>query len=266
MLVKYEDVKFKVGFEASIERHLIKQAIKKVIGRWIGKPYKSDFYLEYAAQLLSTVKAPVVVDVGANIGTTVLPLAVKFPKAKFYAIEPHPLPASRFIKNCELNQINNVTLISTAIGSDDKLAQIYSCPNNSGGHRLTGFKGREDIEKLAKASFEPIIVPVKSLNSILSNFEIEHCDLLKIDTEGYEFFVLESLGDRLHPNSIKYIITEYGPEALRKIGKSGWDLVSLALKKGYKCKVLGTDKMIETEQDIPIMPDFTVIDFLFFKG
>ena len=266
MLVKYEGAKFKVGFEASIELHLMKQAVKKIIGKYIGKSYQTDYYLEYAKKLLSTINSPVIVDVGANIGTTVLPLAVKFPKAKFYAVEPHPLPASRFIKNCELNRVNNVTLISSAIGSDNNLAQIYSCPNNSGGHRLTGFKGREDVEKLSKVSFEPIIVPVKSLNSIFCNFEIDHCDLLKIDTEGYEFFVLESLGEKLNPNSIKCIITEYGLEGLRKIGKTGWDLVSLVLKKGYKCKVLGSDKTIETEQDIPVISDFSPIDFLFFKS
>ena len=237
-----------------------------MIGKYIGKPYQPDIYLKYAEQLLSTIKSPVVVDVGANIGTTVLPLAIKFPKAKFYAVEPHPLPASRFIKNCELNQVNNVTLISSAIGSNDKLAQIYTCPNNSGGHRLPGYKGLKDLEELTKTSFEPIIVPVKSLNSIFCNFEIEHCDLLKIDTEGYDFFVLESLGEKLHPNSIKCIIAEYGLEGLRKIGKTGWDLVSLVLKKGYKCKVLGSDKTIETEKDIPVIPEFSPIDFVFFKS
>lgn len=261
MYLKYEGADFKVGLNRSLERHLIKQAIKKKVGKWIGKPYQSDSYLNFATQLLSNSPSSIVVDVGANIGTTVLPLAVKFPSAKFYAIEPHPVPAARFIKNCERNQVNNVSLLSTAIGLGEKMAQIYTCPTNSGGHRLTGFSGRKDVEQFP--TFGPIAVPMKPLSHIFDEFGISCCNLLKIDTEGYEVFVLESLGAKLQPDAIQYVVAELGPEGLRQAGKSAWDLVSLMLKAGYTCRVLGSDKIIECEKQVPILPDFTVVDLIF---
>ncbi|NGX59971.1 MAG: hypothetical protein KR126chlam3_01131 [Chlamydiae bacterium] len=151
--------------------------------------------------------------------------------------------------------------ISTAIGLGEKTAQIHTCPTNSGGHRLTGFDGREDIERIP--TFGPIYVPMKPLSDLFNEFTIEKCDLLKIDTEGYEVFVLESLKNQLNPDKIKHIIVELGPEGLRSAGKSGWELILLMLKRGYICKILGTDESIECEKQVPHLPDFSVIDLVF---
>lgn len=261
MYVSYEDAVFKIGIQGTLERNLVKQAVKKRIGRLIGKPYIADPYLKFAHQLLSDTPYSVIIDVGANIGTTVLPLAVKFPASKFYAIEPHPIPAARLIQNCEKNGVKNVSVLSTAIGLGTKMAQIYTCPTNSGGHRLTGFEGRKDLAHFP--TFGPIAVPIKPLSHIFQEFEINVCDLLKIDTEGYEVFVLESLESYLHPSKIKYVIAELGLEGLRHAGKSAWDMVSLMLEKGYVCRVLGSDNLIQKEKDLPMLPDFCVTDLVF---
>ena len=261
MYLKYEGADFKLGWSESIERHLIKQAIKKKVGKWIGKPYQPDSYLNFATKLLAHLPSSIIVDVGANIGTTVLPLAVKFPSAKFYAVEPHPVPAAKFIRNCTRNQVNNVSLLTAAIGLEGKTAQIYTHPTNSGGHRLTGFSGRKDVEQFP--IFGPIAVPMKPLSDVFDDFGISRCNLLKIDTEGYEVFVLESLNDKLQPNTIQHVIAELGPEGLRQAGKSAWDLVSLMLERGYVCRVLGSNKTIDCEKEVPILPDFTVVDLVF---
>jgi FkbM family methyltransferase len=261
LYLKYEGAEFKIGLNSSLERHLVKQAIKKKIGKMIGKPYQEDIYLQIAAKILSETPEGIVVDVGSNIGTTILPLAVKFSFVKFFAIEPHPIPAVRLIRNCERNSVNNVNLLSVAVGLEEKMAQIYTCPTNSGGHRLTGFNGRADLGK--QPPFGPINVPIKSLFDIFNEFAIKRCDLLKIDTEGYEVFVMESLKTKLQPNIIKHVIAEFGPEGLRQTGKSGWDLISIMLKQGYVCKILGTEEKIEHEKQVPKLADFSVVDLIF---
>lgn len=262
MYLKYEGADFKVGLRrGSLERHLIKQSIKKRFGKWLGKPYVLDGYLKFAYQLLSHSPNSTIVDIGANIGTTVLPLAVKFPSAKFYAIEPHPLPAARFIENCERNRLRNISLLVAAIGVESKMTQIYTCPTNGGGHRLAGFSGRKDIEQYP--SFGPIQVQTKPLCDVFNQFNIGHCTLLKVDTEGYEVEVLKSLKNLLKPDSVHYIIAELGPEGLRQAGHTGWDLISLLQENGYVCRILGTDTIIEHEKQLPSIPDFSVLDILF---
>lgn len=261
MHLKYEGATFQINLQSSIERSLFKKAIKKRIGKWIGKPYRTDAYLQFARANLASIEAPIVVDVGANIGTTVLPLAIQFPNAQFYAAEPHPTPASRFLENCRYNQIRNVKLIAAAIGMSNKMAQIHTCPTNSGGHRLTGFQGRQEIEDIPQ--FGSIFVPLKPLIALFQECNIQHCDILKIDTEGYEVSVLNSLQDHLRPDIVTYVVAEFGPEGLRRAGVTGWDLVAPLLKRGYECRILETDHAITSEKDIPLLPDYSVADFVF---
>lgn len=260
MFIDYEGAKFNVGLKSSIEVDLIKSSIKRKIGRWIGKPYRPDPFLRYAKHLLSSGESGVVVDVGSNIGTTVLPLALKFPKTQFYALEPHPVPGSRFLKNCIRNKSENIELISVAISEDESIATIHTCPTNSGGHRLSGFKGRANIDPSKTGA---IRIPTKPLSTIFQESNIDYCTLLKIDTEGHEVVVLESLGEYLRPEIVRHAVVEYGPEGLRQMGKTGWDLVSLMLERGYQCQVLGSEALVEREEDVPYVADFSVTDFVF---
>jgi len=264
MLIKYEGSKFHVNLKNSIEFHLFKLFIKKKIGKLIAKPYITDDYLKFAQKILNRNSSAIVVDVGCNIGTTVIPLAIKYPKATFYAIEPHPLASYRFIKNCEINDIENVKLISCAIGEENSLAKIWTCPNNSGGHRLTGFKGRKDLECFK--TFEPISIPMKTLKEIFKNFNIKHCDILKIDTEGYETRILKSLENLLCPDNIKYIIAEIGSEGLEKAGSSITELFSIVKERKFKCMLLQDKKEIYSDKDIPILGNFIVKDLMFYSN
>ena len=261
MKIQYEQAIFSCSPNSSIERNLIKMRIKKSVGRWIGKPYRVDPYLSLCRKLLVSVPAPIVIDVGANIGTTVLPLAKQFPNGHFIAIEPHPLPAARFIQNCQMNALGNVSLVQAAIHSATGLTKIYTCSSNSGGHRLTGFEGRSDLAPLSALQY--VSVFSLPLSRVFQSFNLTYCHVLKIDVEGMEWDVLESLGDFLTPSRIGTVIAEYGPEGMRKAGKSGWDLVHLMLSKGYRCQELTTGKSICCKEDIPALPDYTVTDFVF---
>lgn len=261
MKVNYEGVKFLISQSSSIERMLAKVRIKKAIGRFIGKPYEKDPFLVAAERILKESSCPLVIDVGANIGIMTLPLAKQFPHAKFYAIEPHPLPASRFIQNCLQNELSNVFLLNAAIGPSQEVMKIYICPTNSGGHRVTGFEGRNDFEKMT--TLDHISVPSLSLKSLFKHFGITSCDILKVDVEGFECQVLESLEDLLNPQTVVTLIVEYGPEGMKQAGKTGWNLVKMLLERGYKCHELKTNKPIKSETDIPLLDRFSVTDFLF---
>ena len=101
-------------------------------------------------------------------------------------------------------------------------------------------------------------------DEILEFLNIDKCDLLKIDTEGYEYQVLETLGERLNKQNIMCVIAEYGPEGMRAAGHTGRELVKLMLDRDYKCVVLQNDEEIRKAADVPHLPDFGVVDFFFF--
>lgn len=263
MRIQYEDTLFYVSLSSSLEKHLIKQRIKKSIGYFIGKPYQKDPYLSFAESILNSLESPLVVDIGANIGTTVLPLANKFPKGRFIAVEAHPTPAARFIQNCQANQLTNVSLINAPIAPLAQLMNIYSCSNNSGGHRVTGgFEQRIDVPPLQSMKYISVM-PI-SLQALFSYAQIACCDVLKIDVEGFEVQVLESLGELLTPSNVKVVVAEYGPEGMRQAGKTGWDMVQLMKTRGFQCIELVSQKPIVKPEDMPHLADYTVTDFVFY--
>ena len=56
------------------------------------------------------------------------------------------------------------------------------------------------------------MVQCQRLDSIVDGLGMHHVDFVKIDTEGWEGPVLESMGDLLEPQSVGSILLEASPE------------------------------------------------------
>lgn len=259
--IRYENAKFEISISDPYQRGFIRRSVKRKIAQTRLISYRSDPYLTLCNQLFSTQDSGLIIDVGANVGFTAIPIASRFPKMQVIAVEPHPIASGQLMKNIRLNTLSNIHIVSAAIGSDRPLTEISSCPTNSGGNRLSGFEGRAD---LLGYSDESASVSTVSLEYVLEYFsENSECSLLKIDTEGYELHVLRSLGDKLSPTHIKNIVAEYGPEGLRSAGSSGAEIVELMMATGYNCKILQTGNEIDDPTDLPHLPDFGVLDLVF---
>jgi FkbM family methyltransferase len=259
--IRYEGVALRVDPADWMHRIFIRRAVKRRIGRFIGRPYRTDDYLSLAYRTLEAIENPVIVDVGCNIGATALPIAARFPAGKIIAIDAHPVPLARMIANVRLNALANVRVIAAAISDQCEPARIYTCATNSGGSRLSGFEGRTDVGEAMVC--DDITVPAITLRQAMSAQNIDQCDLLKIDTEGFEVHVLKSLGNWLSPQRVRAVVCEYGPEGLRSAGSTGWEMVSLMQFAGYSCRDLHSQKSICEKADIPNLADFTTTDFLF---
>jgi FkbM family methyltransferase len=119
------------------------------------------------------------IDVGANIGTITIPAALAVgPTGRVFSIEPHPETFSCLKYNVTLNYLNNVLLTNCAIG------------DVNGKTRLTSLnEDRNHVEKNS-LSEDTIEVDCKRLDDIpvLKNLNV---DLLKVDVEGFEYFVFK---------------------------------------------------------------------------
>lgn len=260
MLTYYEGALFDISIGDSYQRNLLRQSlknpVKKILGSFFGKPYKQDPILGFIFN--SAILNPVVVDVGCHIGTISIPVAKALPESRVFSIDAYPVALAKLIKNIDLNKLTNITVINSAISDQSTLLNIYPCLQNAGGARVTGFKGRPEEHDGGAVLVQPV-----SLQSVFAFYGLNHCDLLKIDIEGYELSALRSAGDMLRPSIIKHVVTEYGPEGCRSAGVTGWDIVEYMLLRGYKCIDLRTNKRIDSKQEIPALQDFDVTDFFF---
>jgi FkbM family methyltransferase len=175
-----------------------------VLGSFQGKDYlinchpgnliESTIYLnkiweEHLAKIMSVYldgSIGVMVDVGANIGASTLPLAAKHPQIRFHCYEPHPEIFERLKNNIKLNNFNNVEPINSAVSnSTEKILKFYAqkSADNMGKSSL---KLNTDIME-----HDEIRVPIVSIDETFTDSS-DPVLLIKIDTQGTELEVLQS--------------------------------------------------------------------------
>lgn len=143
----------------------------------------------------------VVYDIGANIGVQTVFMAKKTGAAgKVIAIEPESVSFHSLCMNIELNGLKNVLPIQVALGKEIKESQLYS-------NKATGDCSLVNNLKAAPLQ-ETSIIPgddlVRKRNLPLPN-------IVEIDVEGYEYYVIEGLKDALSQDKCRVVFCEIHP-------------------------------------------------------
>ncbi len=187
---------------------------------WINPCNREDALSFFNAYLKSGDR---VIDVGANIGDTVLTSSVRVgPTGHVTGIEAHPRTFSFLAENIALNEATNVTLIHSAAG-DQKGTVNFSDSRY------------DDMNQVNHGDLE---VPVRPLDDLIES--PDSIALLKIDVEGYELPVFR--GARRILSQAECIYFEAGETMCRDFGYEVDDLLQAATDNGFELYVheLGT--------------------------
>ena len=154
---------------------------------------------EYALPARNFVpSSPVVMDVGANVGLFALYMKLLHPSCVVHCYEPVPVTLALLQNN--LNALGDVRIHPYALGANDGEQQIFLHRRNTGQHSLKRIEG----DKHYQGALE---IPIRNSGREFDALDQEHIDILKIDTEGCEIEILESLGSRL--SKVSYVLIEY---------------------------------------------------------
>lgn len=135
---------------------------------------------------------PVIIDIGANVGIVSFYFAKKYPNAKIFAYEPHPLNYENLVKGIKTNKINNVYPFNLAVFSKSNLnVKIHLHENNTSASSVFRYLPEDPY----------VEVKTISLEDIIKQNGISYIDFLKIDCEGAEFDILENT-DMFYKNEI----------------------------------------------------------------
>lgn len=122
------------------------------------------------------------IDIGANLGEWAVPLARAVgPPGRLLAIEPAPRSAAALAKTLAANALGQATVIRCALGGHDGSVElavpIVTSPRDDTGTARIGPAG---------PGTEALTVPLRSLDSLVTECRLDRLDLIKIDVEGYE--------------------------------------------------------------------------------
>lgn len=166
-------------------------------------------------------EAKTIVDLGANIGMSSLFWSMQYPDARIESVEMVAGNAERCLKLFEKNQIN-AQVTQAAVAASDGEMQYQA--NDS--HTCSHLQVFDDVPIVPSRL---ISVQTYSLASLLKKLSLHQVDILKVDIEGAESFLLQTIESwapavrwmlmELHHN-IKY------DEAVATLKKAGFTIVS----------------------------------------
>lgn len=141
------------------------------VDRWIAT--ENLILDEYRLSKLKNLTFDAIIDIGANIGASVIALSHYFPNAKITAIEPNPDSFQILKKNIELNALgNNVNPINSAV-TDSNENSVFLYLNADAAANSTIFQDEQKIK-------------VNNMNFTNLEKYFGKNTLLKMDIEGEE--------------------------------------------------------------------------------
>ena len=161
-------------------------------------------------------------DVGANIGTFTLAAArLTGIGGRVIAFEPSLEHASRLAGNLALNRYENVTTETLAVM--DKDGEV-SMDISAGGAQLA---------RHPESSSGTVVVPCCRLDTYLTEHGLGQVDVVKIDVEGAEGFVVDGMEGLFDTGRYPAIVLEVHPDSLKVNGSSPEALIHQLEKHGY---------------------------------
>lgn len=132
----------------------------------------------------------VVIDIGANIGCVSL-MAIKMGAEKIFSFEPCLENFEVLYHNIEVNGFKDrVTCINKGVGKSNKETRLFIHPSNSGA--ISAYKHNTG---LTDDNYE--MIEFISIHDVFGDYNIIHCDLLKMDCEGSEADIIRDFDDDL---------------------------------------------------------------------
>ncbi len=153
-----------------------------------------------------------IMDVGANVGISVVYWAHRYPAARVDAYEPHPVHLAMLEAHLKLNRIGaRVTVHPVAVGTSARIAW------------LTDDQGSSRIENSGAAGFSVRVV------DFFETLGADRVDLLKMDIEGAEYAIfMDERFSKVDVGSIAFEWHNYPPhldadtQIFRRLRQLGW--------------------------------------------
>ena len=163
---------------------------------------------EYSDDNFSINNDDVIIDVGAHIGLFAL-FASQFCKnGKIFCYEPIKENYKILIENIEMNQIQNIFPNNLAVTKETSRVKIFLNDDQSGHSMFIQNKNFVEVDS-------------KSLSDIFIDNGIKECDFLKLDCEGAEYEIIESLPSdlftKINKTAIEYHMVDTKPELLEQL-------------------------------------------------
>jgi len=173
----------------------------------------------------------IIIECGGHLGTDTIKLSKIFNKGIIYCIEANINLYDKL--KVKFNQINNIKLFNFALSNKNKIIDFYIDNNKDGDNGASSLLKCSDFY-LKDYIKEEIKIKVQgmTLYNFLNKNKIQKVNLLWLDVEGFEYYIIQNSINCL--KNIEYIYTEVNFQEFRKEIKLYDDIKKLLLENNFK--------------------------------
>ena len=204
----------------------------------------------------------VFVDIGANVGQTLLKLKSVSPDTPYIGFEPNPLCMTHLRDLIQANGFSNCRVYPVGLSDSDHVVSLaVGSDTDSGASMIEGFRGLD-------AQKDKFPVPVFRGDVLFDSHDIRQIGVVKIDVEGAELEVvrgLESILRAEQPCVICEILPVYDASTERgHFRKTRQDeLIAVLDRLEFKMARIMQDGRLETLQALDIHGNLAWSNYLF---
>ena len=154
---------------------------------------KAEYYVPPA------LRPKIILDIGSNIGASIIYFHRQFPDANIFGFEPHPDTFHILQEN--VAHLGGVTVFNYGLGATQQRIAVRADKVHFG-----GFNTRDRFKDRGYPA-APVECEVRRLDDVLREIGVSQVDLIKIDCEGSEADVFSTLPDEIL-NHCQWIVGE----------------------------------------------------------
>lgn len=148
--------------------------------------WRADWKTRAIADILR-IRQGMLIDVGANVGQTLLDFLSAPVRSAYVGFEPNPICYVHLAKFISANGLDRCVVIPSALGDRNGIAQLYSY----GGDVDSGATTVDELRPRLKA--KPTAIAMLRLDDIADDLPDRDIALIKIDVEGGELAALRGM-------------------------------------------------------------------------
>ena len=161
------------------------------------------------------------IEIGANIGASLVPLTSKYKDLTFHCVEPVPEFYALLEANVASFGATNVRLYNCAVADADGVAvELFTQVGTAGA--LPQYDTRIPVGRCR--------VHAKTVDSLFRGLDV---GFLKIDVDGFEYSVLRGAANLLREQQPPCFI-EFCPELMRRTGRAPSEVAEFFRSSGYE--------------------------------
>lgn len=202
------------------------------------------------------------VDVGVNVGHTLVKVKAVDPARQYVGFEPNPQCLTYVQHLIDINHFTECTVVPVGVSNQTGVLKLYLNPDVDPSATLVeGFREPERYRRC-------VLVPVFVGDDVLDRLGVENVSIVKIDVEGGELDVMQGL-ERTLRRSKPYIFCEVLPvfDPQSDVGrfriKRQQALLALLGDLGYATFRVYVDETVEELTDFGVHSDMSLANYVF---